>query len=168
VSLDEILYRDRPRNFYLAGKAVDRIERDAPSPHTGEADGSRLLLHFTDGTALEIVGGGGDCDGWINDALLSSDDLAARRRKSEEYAADQRAKAREREEWMALTCEERAARRVPEPEFEGLYGNLLYESMLALWPGERTIKLRCPECGETACPNAPTKTVNKGRTRVGL
>lgn len=41
----------------VVGKTVGRVEEHAPG-HDGEPDESILVLHFTDGTALEIVGGG--------------------------------------------------------------------------------------------------------------
>ncbi len=51
----------------LDGKTIRYVKLSPPSPHDGKPDESRLHLHCTDGTVVEIQGGGDDCDDWIGD-----------------------------------------------------------------------------------------------------
>jgi len=144
----------------IDGKTISSIQENAPNPHTGRPGQSIMLLHFTDGTALGINGGGDDCDDWISHELLTSEQVHKRAQLAQKHKDDLAEQTRKREAWMALTCEQRAQRQ-PKPSTDNL---LLDEQWrryaledLARSVGSTQVNLPCTKCGETQCSNAPTR-----------
>lgn len=155
----------------LSGKTVERVETPTPSPYDGRADESRIVLHLTDGSAVELIGSGDDCDDWIEARALSHSEQLERAHIAADHEREQEEAAIKRREWMALSCEERQAERARR-DAERKPGDLLVEgamfSMLEdfyrpswSWHDqpERTVRDRCPKCRERECPNAPTRVI---------
>jgi hypothetical protein len=143
------------------GKTIASIEETPPSPHDGRPDDERLILHFEDGTALEIEASGGhDGEGYPNATMLDAATLAERRSLALKYEAEQRQAREKREAWMTLSCGERARRLDRHPP-AGLFVPSFYENIyldqLARGPKDRVIRDRCARCRERECPNAPTR-----------
>ncbi len=156
----------------LAHKTIIRVELNAPNPRDGREDEARILLHHADGTALEIVGGGDDCDDWVNIELLDAEAIQALRQLQADYAYKQGVKAIEREKYLAkylaLTCEERCAERLKRgldnflinDAMREVFSDALYRRHPLFAEPERTIKVPCPKCHERECENATTKTLS--------
>jgi hypothetical protein len=149
----------------IHGKIVERLETRPADPDSGYPRDDALILHFTDGTALEIVGSSyEECS--LNSNTLTPSDLLARESKRAEHEAEQAKRAQERADWLALTCEERTARRPTDSAYL-MTGSVYHSMALGLLKQqnpfmdepERTIKHPCTHCGETECPNARTETI---------
>jgi len=154
----------------LDGKTIRYVKLSPPSPHDGRPDKSRLHLHCTDGTVVEIQGGGDDVDDWVGMEILTADELRDRDAKQREHELAQAERDRARAAWLALTCDQRAAerdRRRQEKPDTLLMGDAMAEwvdSMLERQSHlydqpERTVRRRCSACGERECPNAPTRVI---------
>lgn len=150
------------------GKTVERVETSPPSPYDGRPDPSRIVLHFTDGSAVEIVGGGDDFGASVEVKALSHGEQLERAHKACDYEREQEEAAIKRREWMALPCEQREAelaRREQEgPVIRSIYLDVLTwqleEGCSAWFPTpERTVRDRCPKCRERECPNAPERLI---------
>jgi hypothetical protein len=153
----------------LAHKTIVRVQENASNPVSGWPSESRIILHFADGTGLELAGSGDDCDEWIEAEVLDAAAISERRLAERRYEADQQVKAIERKEWLALTCEERCKvlkeRAEPGPGMlmtsafmDGLVEEIQRGSLLIDTP-ERTIAVPCTKCHERECENATTKTL---------
>lgn len=156
------------------GKTIARIDTEPIDADYGGIDHGTVLIYFTDGTALRIEGHSYESvDLELTD--LTSDDLATRVAKVEQRLAEESERQHKREEWMALSCDERAARRVNEQaEVRGLrpimndaYEGVLTDMMVSMarqlhGAPSSTVRLPCANCGERRCENAPTKPVFTG------
>ncbi len=137
----------------LVGKTIARVDERAPSPWDGTPSENRIILFFTDETAVEFVGSGDDCDSWLSCETVSAEELAARDTKRAEHEAERREQALKRKAWLALTCEERVAR--GRPNANALLPDLYLRPMLESLGG--TLVEPCPKCGERECTNAPAR-----------
>lgn len=63
----------------LHGKTIVRVQENAPDPVAGYPHENVIVLHFEDGTGLELRGSGDDCDEWIEADVLDYDALRQRR-----------------------------------------------------------------------------------------
>jgi hypothetical protein len=152
----------------FAGKIVARIEESPADPKYGTHSDDTLLIHFTDGTALRVEGSSYE-EVSLSFGAESRVDIMARQRA----AAGQREKKRlarlQREEWLSISCDERAARKAKardKASSDTLVSLELREAMESLYidhgrmlygQGPRAIRQRCPNCGERQCENAPVK-----------
>lgn len=166
-------------NKLLIGKTVERVETPVPSPYNGRPDESRIALYFTDGTVVEVKGGGDDCDGWVEVESFSHSEQLERAHKAVDYERGIEESHIKRREWMALSCGERQAT-LTQRRAEQKPGNLLMEgAMLSMLtdflepritffdqPG-RVVRDPCPKCRERECPNAPTRTIPAKRGIIG-
>ena len=114
------------------------------------------MIHFTDGTALEVTAAGGyDGDGYPDYELLDAAAIAARRAARKQFEEIQAQKRRERDAWLALSCSERARRRARNKYaprgslIPDAFSDMVIDSIMPPSKG------RCPRCGERECPNAP-------------
>lgn len=149
------------------GKTIARLQQDAPDPESGRPSEERLLIHFTDGTALEIVASSYE-EATIDTQTLSRDNVLEREHLHREHEKAEAEKAQKRKEWLALSCDERAAQapKRSHPFFwleAAMEDSILEQALLASASASaspaREIKLRCPTCGERECPNAPVKNL---------
>jgi hypothetical protein len=151
----------------MRNKTIAWIDETPSSPeHVGEARGT-LLIHFTDGSALKI-------EGYSHEEVdlgvepLSSEEV--RRRNA--AVQGQREKARlgrlQRQEWLSVSCDERKRRRDARRAAQSpwallmdveaaMLDNIFASSRMLHGGGPRTVRLRCPRCGERQCENAPVK-----------
>lgn len=151
----------------LAGKTIDRIETSPPNDHNGEPDPARLILYLTDGSMVEIIGGGDDCDEWITIHPLSDGELAKRSLKAAEREQEAKDRKLKHKAWMALTCEERQAEiatRKPDlfgSALKSMWLDAIYDQQRPTWAGtpEHTLTYPCPKCHEQECPNAPKRVI---------
>lgn len=140
------------------GKTVARIEEKPPSELGGSPDPSTVLIHFTDGTALEIQSSSyEEADQCVS--TLSADEIARRQALGRSYQHRQERRASKRREWMALTCEERAACIGQPPPIavemrKNLYGQIFSLNKLGYGDKDAAILRWCDKCYETECPNA--------------
>jgi hypothetical protein len=141
----------------LAAKVIERIEDNSPGLGDFDQDREdRFLIHFTDGTALEVTASGGyDGEGYPDYELLDAAAIAERRAARKEFEEVQEQKRREREAWLALACSERA-RRLDRNKYAprgslipDAFSDVLLDSIAP------PSKDRCPRCRERECPNAP-------------
>lgn len=159
----------------MEGKMVGLVETPIPNPYDGSPDESRIVLHFTDGTSVEIKGGGDDCDDWVEIEALSHSEQLERAHKAVDYEREQEEGRIKRREWIALSCEERKAKLA-----ERKPGDLIMEdAMLSMLNDsfepratfydqpERTVHDPCPKCRERECPNAPTRVIPAKRGIFG-
>lgn len=148
----------------MLGKTIARVDR---KPDGGDSDDA-VVLHFSDGSALRVVGHS------YEEVSLSLDELApadvrraALRRQGERE--NQRLERLRRQEWLAQSCEVRAVRRDArrrQSPFSVMMDDTMQGMMLDMVMGsgrfygapERTVRLPCAKCGERLCENAPTKT----------
>lgn len=153
----------------LDGKTIERVETSPPSPYDGSPDDSRLVLYLSDGSMVEITGGGDECDDWISAQELTPAEQAKRLLKAAEHKAKVEEQREERRVWLALTCEQRQAELAKrKPDILSSLIDPVYFDMIArqleqgtTWDGtpERTVRDRCPKCRERECPNAPTRII---------
>jgi hypothetical protein len=61
------------------GKTIVRVQEKAPDSDTGYEMENLIVLHFEDGTGLELRGSGDDCDEWIEAELLDEGQIKQRR-----------------------------------------------------------------------------------------
>lgn len=153
-----------------SGKTIERIDSEPIDPEYGGVDRGTVIVYFTDGTALEIEGHSYE-EVDLSLTGLNTDDLAEREVKVSERLVEQRERERERAEWLALSCDERAAQRraalAKQSPVHAAMSSMMADAttdMLAasrrLCGGdEMTVRLPCPRCGERQCENAPTRTL---------
>lgn len=134
------------------GKTIKRIE---------EADEDRLLIHFTDGTALSVSGSSYE-EVSLSYGMLDSAEVRRHQREQQGRREQERVRRLNRAGWMALSCEERAAKR---PKDDGNWILPLYledaiiEDFNRSFGTRTTLRKRCVKCGERECPNAETYEV---------
>lgn len=151
-----------------SGKTIELVEDHPPSPYDGSPDQSRIVLHFTDGTMVELTGEGDDCDNSISAQTLEPAEHDRRLTLAKEHQEAVEQRKRDREAWLNLTCQERevqlAAERADKSPVNAmirtLYGREIRQSLegFSWWAGRaaHTVHEPCPKCEETSCPNAPT------------
>ena len=126
-----------------------------------EADGEALLC-FTDGSGLLAYQAGDDLDSLVGLARHDAREVRAFKARIAGKREAARVEALARAGWLALSCEERAAkRRSPKgvlilPDW---FEDSFIESMF-LRPGS-THRRRCERCGERECPNAAVVVVQR-------
>lgn len=140
-----------------------------------ERDSDVLLVHFTDGTGLEITGHS------YEEVDLDHDERSYREMR--QLAAVEQGKREKKRlerlrdlEWISLPCEERARRRyrsdrakamhsfgiIPNELGEALLDDIqraLNRSSFAGGTPSITRRTSCERCGDVRCPNAGTRTV---------
>lgn len=149
----------------LTGKTIQSVQDPAPGDD-GAPDGSRLILHFTDGTHVMLEG-----DDYLSVSALTNDDLEALRTKQAEHEQKEQDRKAERNRWLALTCEQRQARlitrRASESPSQKMMRTIIRDDLrraneVSWWIDggkARTVKDPCDKCEETACPNAQTRQI---------
>jgi hypothetical protein len=162
----------------LDGKTIRCVEEDATSPVDGRDDESRLVIYCTDGTAIEIKGGGDDCDEWVSFAELTDDDLAERAYAKVERERAEDDRAHKRAAWLALSCEDRAIERErkqrespPSAIHNAMmhYFASMYKRSAPLYPEpEHTVRDPCEHCGERECPNATERVIPASPGIMGM
>jgi hypothetical protein len=153
----------------MIGKTIAWIDESPRDPEYGGEDSGTLLIHFTDGSALKIEGFSHE-DVDLGVEPLTSEEVRRRNVKVQ----GQREKARlgrlQRQEWLSVSCDERKRRRdarraksssmsllMNDEIADALFDNMLASSRMLYGSGSRTVRLRCPRCGERQCENAPVK-----------
>lgn len=159
-------------NPLFAGKTIQRTETHPPSPYDGKPDQGRIVLHFTDGTMIELIGEGDDYDNSISAQTLEPAEHHRRLTLATEHQKAVEQRKRDREAWLNLTCQERetelAAKRADENPVNAMirkiYGREIRQILTtsgSILHGQaaRTVHDPCPKCEETSCPNAPTRHI---------
>lgn len=142
-----------------AGRVVARVDDRPPDPDRGYPRDDMVVIHFTDGSALEVQGSSYE-EVSQSCALLSPADVRRRAQVAAGRREEKRLERLQRDEWRAISCDERAARNAAKPSdplrdaIESLWINT---SMLTL--GERKVRERCPRCRERFCENAPVRVI---------
>lgn len=154
----------------VLGKTIARIDENPRDPDYGGEDHGSVILYFTDGTALHIEGHSYES---VDLSLepLSGADVRARNAQVQGQRERARLGRLKRQEWMAVSCEERQRRRVATEATRGPFALMMgkamqdnyTDAMLAscrqVYGASRAVRLPCENCGERACENAPTKRV---------
>lgn len=154
----------------MNGKTIARIEMQPTDPEYGYARDDTVLIHFTDGTALKIAGSSYE-EVSQDVESLTREEIAAWTRAAMGRREQERLSTLRRQEWLAISCEERAERRAKEQADRGPFAmlmNSVYQESLAellrdsnrmLYGQEaRVVKHPCVKCGDYDCPNAKSHT----------
>lgn len=159
----------------MIGRTIARIEESPTDPKYGDTRDDTLLIHFTDGTALRVEGHSHE-DVSLSFEIESPRELCARRNAAVGRREKARLRRLQREEWLSITCDERAERKaryearlsaegrglrnIVSAEMHDALLDMYVSSNRMLWgDAERVVRLRCKNCGDRQCPNAPTKTL---------
>lgn len=151
------------------GKTIASIDEEPRDPKYGGEDRGTLLIHFTDGSALHVAGHSyEDVDLSLN--ALSPEDVRRRQAGVQGQRENARMERLQREEWLSLSCEQRAERKAEAKSsghalimrdlFDGLQEDMIRSYQRMVFSDKpMTLRKRCPRCGERMCPNAPTEEI---------
>lgn len=153
-----------------AGKTIAWIDENPADPEYGGDDEGTLIIHFTDGTALKIEGHSYDPVS-LSPEPMSQEDVRRRALAVQGQREQKRLKNLERQEWLAVSCDERAARvaareakmspfaRLIRDTYVDAYAGLLQDSNRMVYGDqpERRYRVPCTRCHERSCENATEK-----------
>ena len=132
---------------HAIGRTIARIE---PEP-LGDLDA--VLIHFTDGTGLIAYAGNAD--------VLNHAEVRAYARRAQGQREQRRLRRLQREEWLAISCAERVARKEAARERMDILERAIVdmfaeESRRWSFFGLRQTSITCERCGERECENTIT------------
>lgn len=155
-----------------AGKTIAWIDENPTDPKYGGDDEGTLIIHFTDGTALQVEGHSYESVSMSTEPM-SQEDVRRRALAVQGQREQTRLKRDQRAEWLSITCDERTARieareakmgplaLAMRETFAGAYADLIRDSNRMFWGDqpERRYRVACKRCRERQCENATEKVV---------